>query len=132
MPIHQSRVITRGLGPDSDVATRGFGDDFPQPPVVRHAGLPSFKGRRSEPRGIRWANVKQGRPENVVHGGARVVRVNSVQNVTQEPIDKSITDVSGRVAFRFQKGPTQVPVKVRHYARGSVNRFGEPTFPGVS
>lgn len=55
-------------------------------------------------RGIKFANVPGGRADFVVHGGARVKHVNSVQNIMQDPSDHGIRvgTYSGAIKFRFR------------------------------
>lgn len=87
---------------------------------------PFFSGASSEPRGIRFANAPKGKADRVVHGGARVYKINSVQNLMQRPSD---TDVGGAIRFPYRDyRKNQVPRAVRHYDRRSVNEFGEPVF----
>lgn len=80
-------------------------------------GLP--KMRRNDPgRSIRFANVFQGKPENVVHGGPRVNHVGSVLTPQQLPIDVTFANEanirSGAIRFRGTRGRiNQIPRNVR-------------------
>lgn len=92
---------------------------------------PSYSDARKKQfaRGIRFANVPSGRSDFVVHGGPRVYHVNSVLNVTQQPIDK--LDISGVVKFRGRNSKEnikQVPAKVRGLDIRSSDRFSNPVF----
>lgn len=104
------------------------------PPVTSSAPSPArgaFSAHTTNKqfvRGLRFANVVGGDAKNVIHGGARVWHVNSLQNVQMPTMDQF--DLTGVIKNRFRKNVfQQVPVAVRHWAPNSVDRFGNPVFP---
>lgn len=93
-------------GPTGDVPQMSSG------PV----GTPSRK--RDDPRGIKFANVRDGKATNVVHGGPRVYHVNAVMTVAHRPSDQYYGDEpslqSGVISHRGNLvRMRRVPARVR-------------------
>lgn len=113
-------VISQGFG-GSTIISRGYGTDGEDP----GPGLAVFQNPRLDPfqRGIRFANLKNGRAENIKKFGEQVWHTNAVMPIHLGPADQF--ERSGVVWFR--KRPVPSSVRQREY-RG-VDQFGNPIYP---
>lgn len=128
--------VSYGYGENPQlVVSQGYGGASvtpPDPPIVLpgQAEKKKFTGR-----GLRWANIgpfPNMDPREMVHGGPRVYHANAVMTIVSEPA-RSILVVDGVISSRFvDRRRLAVPLTLRHYAVGSVNRFGEPVLLTVS
>jgi hypothetical protein len=78
-------------------------------------------------RGMKWANVPDGRAMFVVVSGGSALHVNAPMGLLQQPSDRD--NGSGVIRFRgndFRR--TKVPTSVRHYDYRSIDAFGNPVF----
>lgn len=120
-----------------DLVAEPFSGSFPDPgvyvPSVPTLGLNAKKTQFE--RGIKFANVPGGKAENVVHGGPRIWHVNSVQNLLQDPIDKSVVagpgSYSGAVKYRgrsYRKNVKLLPDVASPSEGRNTDRFGHEQF----
>lgn len=119
-----------------DLVPVPFSGSAPDPGVYVESTLRGTDARKNQfERGIKFANVPGGKAENVVHGGPRVWHVNSVQNLMQDPIDKSVVagpgTYSGAIKYRnrsYRKNVKLLPDVVSPKDGRNTDVFGNEQF----
>ena len=109
-----------------------FSGSAPEPAAATGELLFGTDARKKQfERGIKFANVPEGRAEFVVHGGPRVYHVNSVSNIIQEQdkLGQRADSYSGVVKFRFRNYRNYpVPLSINQVETRSSDRWSNPRF----
>lgn len=101
----------------------------PGPYVAQDPIFGTDARKRQFERGIKFANVPDGRADFVNHGGPRVRHINSASNVLQKPTDvfEKTNEYSGALKFRFRSyRSVPVPASVTGVDYRSSDAFANP------